>query len=47
VHLEEGPMMMGNVTGCPVEDVTIGMAVQAYAVKAADGVGVPFWEPAG
>jgi uncharacterized OB-fold protein len=46
VALDEGPMMMGNVTGCAPEDVTIGMAVRAYAVDAAEGVGVPFWEPA-
>jgi uncharacterized OB-fold protein len=46
IELEEGPRMMGNITGCPVEDVAIGMAVRAYAVVAEPGVGVPFWEPA-
>lgn len=46
VELEEGPRMMGNITGCPVEDVAIGMAVRAYVVEAEAGVGVPLWEPA-
>jgi hypothetical protein len=47
IALDEGPLVMGNVTGCPVDDVTIGMAVQAYVVEAAPDLGVPFWEPAG
>jgi uncharacterized protein len=45
VELEEGPRMMGNVTGCAVDDVRIGMAVEAYAVRVRDGLGVPFWRP--
>jgi uncharacterized OB-fold protein len=46
VELAEGPRMMGNVTGCAPEDVTVGMPVRAYAVKIEDEVAVPFWEPA-
>ena len=46
IALQEGPRMMGNVTGCPVEEVTVGMAVQAYIASAEPGTGVPFWEPA-
>lgn len=46
IELEEGVRMMGNVTDCDVEDVRIGMAVEAYSVLAAEGVGVPFWRPA-
>jgi uncharacterized OB-fold protein len=46
IELEEGPRMMGNVTGCPVEEVTIGMPVRAYAVQADDGIGIPYWERA-
>lgn len=45
IELEEGPRMMGNVTGCSVDDVAVGMAVRAYAVEAAPGVGIPMWEP--
>jgi hypothetical protein len=39
--------MVGNVTDCPVEQVRVGMPVEAYAVAAADKVGVPFWRPTG
>lgn len=46
IKLDEGPMMMGNIGGCAVDDVAIGMAVEAYVVEAAEGVGVPFWRPA-
>ena len=46
IDLDEGVRMMGNVTGCAVDDVTIGMPVRAYAVIAEDGVAVPQWEPA-
>jgi uncharacterized protein len=46
VELAEGPRMMGNVTGCPPESVTVGMPVRAYAVRVEDGLAIPFWEPA-
>ncbi|MER3452270.1 MAG: nucleic acid-binding protein [Acidimicrobiia bacterium] len=45
VELEEGPMMMGNVTGCPVDDVRIGMPVEVYMVEVEEGLAVPFWRP--
>jgi hypothetical protein len=47
IELEEGVRMMGNVTGCPPEQVRIGLAVEAYAVECGDGLAVPFWRPAG
>ena len=46
VELEEGVRMMGNVTGIPVEQVKIGLRVEAYAVECGDGLAVPFWRPA-
>jgi uncharacterized OB-fold protein len=46
VELEEGVRMMGNVTGCPVEQVRIGLRVEAYAVECNDGLAVPFWRAA-
>jgi uncharacterized OB-fold protein len=46
IELPEGPRMMGNITGCEPEDVTVGMRVKAYAAKIEDGVAVPLWEPA-
>ena len=47
VELEEGPLMMGNVTDCDPESVRIGMPVEAHFVRAADDLGVPLWRPAG
>jgi uncharacterized OB-fold protein len=46
VELEEGVRMMGNVSDCPVEQVRIGMPVEAYAIECGDGLAVPFWRPA-
>jgi hypothetical protein len=41
--------MMSNVTDCPVEDVRVGMTVEAYALPAelegGERIGVPFWRP--
>ncbi|MEN8183302.1 MAG: Zn-ribbon domain-containing OB-fold protein [Myxococcota bacterium] len=51
IELVEGVRMMGNVTDCAVEDVRIGMPVEAYALPAElEGIGpiaVPFWRPSG
>ena len=46
IELEEGVRMMGNITDCAIEDVEIDMAVEAYAVRTEDGLGIPFWRPA-
>jgi uncharacterized OB-fold protein len=46
IELEEGVKMMGGVTDCNPEDVTIGMAVEAYALEVEDGLALPFWRPA-
>ena len=46
IELDEGVRMMGTVSGCPVENVRIGMRVEAYAVECGDGLAVPFWRPA-
>ena len=45
VELDEGPRMMGNVTGVDADDVHIGMPVEVYFVQADEGVGVPFFRP--
>lgn len=45
VRIEEGLLVMGNVTDCPVDEVHIGMPVEVYFVEAAPEVGVPFWRP--
>ncbi|MFF7154735.1 OB-fold domain-containing protein [Streptomyces sp. NPDC008139] len=45
VDLDEGPRMMGNITGCPVDEVRVGQRVQAYQLRIADGIGLPQWRP--
>jgi len=46
IDLEEGPRMMSNLTGCPPDEVRIGMEVVAYAVLIGEGIALSFWEPA-
>jgi uncharacterized OB-fold protein len=46
VELAEGPMLMGNVTDCAIEDVSIGMDVEAWFDEASEDVSVPYWRPA-
>ena len=47
--LDESVRMMSNVTDCLVENVRIGMAVEAYALptelEGGKRIGVPFWRP--
>ena len=45
IDLEEGPRMMGRITGVPVEDVHIGMPVRAYSVQVEESLGIVQWEP--
>lgn len=45
VELAEGVKMMGNVTDCTVDEVRVGMAVEAYAIEFADGMALPYWRP--
>ena len=46
VELEEGPMMLGAITDCDVDDVSIDMPVVVHYIKAADDIGIPYWRPA-
>ncbi|HEX4778133.1 MAG TPA: Zn-ribbon domain-containing OB-fold protein [Acidimicrobiia bacterium] len=46
VELDEGPRVMGNVTGVAPADVRIGMPVEVYMIEAEEGLAVPFWRPA-
>ncbi|HVX20573.1 MAG TPA: Zn-ribbon domain-containing OB-fold protein [Acidimicrobiales bacterium] len=45
VELDEGPRLLGNVTGCDVERVAVGLPVAFYADAISDGVFLPFWRP--
>jgi uncharacterized OB-fold protein len=40
VELDEGPRIMGNVTGCEVDDMTVGLPVEVWFDE-----GVPYWRP--
>ncbi len=46
VELAEGPRLVTTVTGCAPEDVRVGMAVRACFRQVADGVTLPYFEPA-
>ena len=46
VELPEGIRMMGNVTGVSVDEVSVGQALEAYAVEFEPGLALPFWRPA-
>jgi uncharacterized OB-fold protein len=45
IELPEGPRIMGNVTDCDPDSVSIGMPVEMYALVADAEVGVPMWRP--
>jgi uncharacterized protein len=45
IELAEGPMMMGNITQCQPDEVSIGMPVVVDFVPASDDVGIPQWLP--
>ncbi len=43
IALEEGVQLFGGITGTAPEEVRIGMAVEAYAVRVEEGLALPFW----
>ncbi|MDL4771837.1 OB-fold domain-containing protein [Actinomadura xylanilytica] len=47
VELEEGVRIVGNVLGCPPEDVTVGMPVRLVFERMDDDLTLPQWTPAG
>ncbi|HEX2315973.1 MAG TPA: OB-fold domain-containing protein [Thermomonospora sp.] len=46
IELEEGVRMVGNVLGCPPEDVAIGMPVTVTFERIDDDLVLPQWTPA-
>ena len=46
VDLEEGVRIVGNVNGCPPEDVTVGMPVRLVFERMDDDLTLPQWVPA-
>jgi uncharacterized OB-fold protein/acyl dehydratase len=47
VELEEGVRMVGNVLGCPPQQVHIGMPVELFFQRMDDELTLPQWRPAG
>lgn len=45
VDLQEGPRLVSNIVGCPVEKVEIGMAVEAVFEEAGPGLLLPKFKP--
>jgi uncharacterized protein len=45
IELEGGVRVLGNVTGCPPEDVFIGLPVRLETTDAGAGVYLPHWRP--
>ena len=46
VELAEGPWLITGITGCPPDEVRAGMPVRAVFRAVADGVTLPYFEPA-
>ncbi len=46
VDLDEGPRLITNIIGCPVEDVKLGMKVTVQFEQASDKIWLPKFRPA-
>ena len=46
VELEEGTRVVGNLAGCALEDIHIGMKVECRVEDADETVKLPFFYPA-
>lgn len=45
VDLDEGPRFVTNIVGCPIDKVTIGMAVEVVFEEAGPGIFLPKFRP--
>jgi uncharacterized OB-fold protein len=45
IDLEEGPRICSNIVACPIDNVTIGMAVEVVFEEAAEGIYLPKFRP--
>ncbi|GLZ08156.1 hypothetical protein Acsp03_56220 [Actinomadura sp. NBRC 104412] len=45
IELDEGPLMMGDVTDIDVDEVRIGQRVEVYMLRTGKDVAVPHWRP--
>ncbi len=46
IELEEGPRMLGMITGCELEDVKVDMPVEVYFEDVTDEFALPKFKPA-
>jgi uncharacterized protein len=46
VELTEGPRLITAITGCPPDEVRVGTPVHAVFREVAEGVTLPYFEPA-
>lgn len=47
VEMEEGFPLMSSIVGCEVEDIEVGMKVEAMFVAMSDDIALPYFVPAG
>jgi uncharacterized protein len=47
VDLEEGPRMMTNVVDCPIDELSVGMALEVKFERATDDFTFPVFGPTG
>lgn len=47
IALDEGPHVISNVCGAPIESIAVGMRAEAYFVPTADGFGAPLFRGVG
>jgi uncharacterized OB-fold protein len=45
IELEEGPLMMGNLSDCEIDDVRVGLPVEVWFEQAGDDLAIPYWRP--
>ncbi len=45
IELAEGPRLMGNVTGCDLKNIKVGMSVEVYFEDIDEEFALPKWKP--
>ena len=45
IELDEGPLVMSNLSGCDVDAVEIDMPVEVWFEPDGDGGAIPYWRP--
>ena len=45
IELDEGPMLMSNISDCEVDDMRIGMRVEVWFESDGEEGALPYWRP--